>query len=142
MLCGVNCALALLLEPVERQTDLVLFCSMHALRCTYLWLNKFNYVPRPTMSTVGAAHTAAWATIFFVYEVRPNTLRGIFASMLKFFIGDRKETHPETVNQKNKKSITTGVEKNENEKVTENGEVSKRSSSTGSNKRVKFSAEE
>jgi hypothetical protein len=97
---GSACGLALMFEPVERQTDLVLFCGMHGLRSGVLLAHKMNWIPRPKMSAVVVAHSAAWAALFLVYETRPNTLRGIFASMMKMFIGDRKETHVETVHPK------------------------------------------
>lgn len=154
VVCGINCGLALLLEPAERQTDLVLFCSMHALRCTYLTANKMNLVQRPTMSTVSVAHAVAWAAIFFVYELRPSTLRGIFATMLKFLIGDKKETHPETVQTKHHQPpqppMTTSQQQKSLVSIGEqeqNGDSSARAttttirSSSGNSKRVKFSQE-
>lgn len=89
--CGGVTAVALTLEPAERQTDLVLFCMMHALRCSVLMFNKFGLVPRPTLGTVAVAHTAAWALLFMVFETRRETLRGMFASAMQFFVGDARE---------------------------------------------------
>jgi prepilin-type processing-associated H-X9-DG protein len=88
--CGFVAGGALLLEPADRQTDLVLFCAMHALRCTTLLLSKLAWIPRPTGAVVALAHTAAWATIFAVFELRPDVAtRGWFGSLLHMLVGHR-----------------------------------------------------